>query len=148
MITIRQATPDDAGAIIRFQLAMAMETEKMELKTETVTKGVMAVFRDPKKGQYYVAEENDSVVASLMITFEWSDWRNASVWWFQSVYVVPDSRRKGIFTLMYNYVKLAGVAEGIAGLRLYVEAENIRAQSTYEALGMDGGHYKTYEWMM
>ena len=148
MITIRQATPDDAGAIIRFQLAMAMETEKMELKTETVTKGVMAVFRDPKKGQYYVAEENDSVVASLMITFEWSDWRNAYVWWFQSVYVVPDYRRKGIFTLMYDYVKLAGVAEGIAGLRLYVEAENIRAQRTYEALGMDGSHYKTYEWMV
>ncbi len=148
MITIRQATPDDAGAIIRFQLAMAMETEKMELKTETVTKGVMAVFRDPKKGQYYVAEENDSVVASLMITFEWSDWRNANVWWFQSVYVVPDYRRKGIFTLMYDYVKLAGVAEGIAGLRLYVEAENIRAQRTYEALGMDGRHYKTYEWMI
>jgi GNAT superfamily N-acetyltransferase len=147
MITIRQATPDDAGAIIRFQLAMAMETEKMELKTETVTKGVMAVFRDPKKGQYYVAEEDDSVVASLMITFEWSDWRNANVWWFQSVYVVPDYRRKGIFTLMYDYVKLTGVAEGIAGLRLYVEAENIRAQRTYEALGMDGGHYKTYEWM-
>ena len=147
MITIRQATPDDAGAIIRFQLAMAMETEKMELKTETVTKGVMAVFRDPKKGQYYVAEENDSVVASLMITFEWSDWRNANVWWFQSVYVVPDYRRKGIFTLMYDYVKLAGVAEGIAGLRLYVDAENIRAQRTYEALEMDGSHYKTYEWM-
>jgi GNAT superfamily N-acetyltransferase len=147
MITIRQATPDDAGAIIRFQLAMAMETEKMELKTETVTKGVMAVFRDPKKGQYYVAEEDDSVVASLMITFEWSDWRNANVWWFQSVYVVPDYRRKGIFTLMYDYVKLTGVAEGIAGLRLYVEAENIRAQRTYEALGMDGGHYKTYEWI-
>ncbi len=147
MITIRQATPDDAGAIIRFQLAMAMETEKLELKTETVTKGVMAVFRDPKKGLYYVAEEDDSVVASLMITSEWSDWRNANVWWFQSVYVVPDYRRKGIFTLMYDYVKLAGVAEGIAGLRLYVEAENIRAQRTYEALGMDGGHYKTYEWM-
>ena len=148
MITIREATPDDAGAIIRFQQAMAMETERLELDTGTVTKGVMAVFHDPKKGQYYVAEENNSVVASLMITYEWSDWRNANVWWFQSVYVLPEYRRKGIFSLMFEYVKKAGVAEGIAGLRLYVEAENIRAQSTYEAMGMDGGHYRTYEWMV
>ena len=148
MITIRKATPEDAGTIIKFQQAMAVEMERMELKTEIVTKGVMAVFHDPKKGQYYVAEDKDTVVASLMITYEWSDWRNANVWWFQSVYVVPGYRRKGIFTLMYDYVKQAGVADGIAGLRLYVEAENIRAQSTYEAMGMDGGHYKTFEWMV
>jgi ribosomal protein S18 acetylase RimI-like enzyme len=148
MITIRKAIPDDAGAIVRFQQAMAMETEGMELKTEVVTKGVMAVFHDQKKGQYYVAEDNNSVVASLMITFEWSDWRNANIWWFQSVYVIPDYRRKGIFRMMYDHVKKTGVAEGIAGLRLYVEAENIRAQRTYEAMGMDGAHYKTFEWMV
>ncbi len=148
MITIRKATPEDAGTIVMFQQEMAMETERMELNKEVVTKGVMAVFHDPKKGQYYVAEDKNTVVASLLITYEWSDWRNATVWWIQSVYVIPDYRRRGIFRMMYEYVKNAGVADGIAGLRLYVEAENIRAQSTYEALGMDGGHYKTYEWMV
>ena len=147
MITIRKATPDDAGSIITFQQAMARETEGLELQRDIVTKGVMAVFHDPGKGQYYVAEDNDSVVASLMITCEWSDWRNANVWWFQSVYVIPEYRRKGIFRMMYEYIKKAGVADGIAGLRLYVDAENVRAQSTYEAMGMDGVHYKTYEWM-
>jgi ribosomal protein S18 acetylase RimI-like enzyme len=147
MITIRKATPDDAGSIIRFQQAMARETEGLELQRDTVTKGVMAVFHDQRKGQYYVAEDNDNVVASLMITYEWSDWRNADVWWFQSVYVIPEYRRKGIFRMMYENIKKAGVADGIAGLRLYVDTENVHAQSTYEAMGMDGEHYKTYEWM-
>ena len=126
---------------------MASETEGIELNSDIVTKGVMAVFHDPGKGLYYVAEENDCVVASLMITYEWSDWRNANVWWFQSVYVIPDYRRKGIFRMMYEYVKKTGVADGIAGLRLYVDARNTRAQSTYEAMGMNGEHYKVYEWM-
>lgn len=148
MITIRKATPDDAGSIIRFQQALATETEGLELQRDIVTKGVMAVFRDAGKGQYYMAEDNARVVASLMITYEWSDWRNAYVWWFQSVYVIPEYRRKGIFRMMYDYIKKAGVADGIAGLRLYVDSENVRAQSTYKAMGMDGEHYKTYEWMV
>jgi GNAT superfamily N-acetyltransferase len=148
MITIREATPDDAQAIIRFQQSLAMETEGLALKSDIITKGVMAVFRDVRKGKYYVAEESGTVVASLMITYEWSDWRNAYVWWFQSVYVIPGYRRQGIFRLMYEYVKNEGLAEGIAGLRLYVDSENLRAQKTYEAIGMDGQHYRTYEWMV
>lgn len=148
MITVRKATPDDAPAIIRFQKAMAMETEGLALKSDVVTKGVMAVFRDARKGQYYVAEMKGTVIASLMITCEWSDWRNANVWWFQSVYVMPEYRRKGIFRLMYEYVKNEGLAEGIAGMRLYVESGNLRAQKTYEAMGMDARHYRTYEWMI
>jgi GNAT superfamily N-acetyltransferase len=147
MITVRKATPDDAPAIIRFQQAMAMETERLALSSDIVTKGVMAVFRDERKGQYYVAEGKGTVIASLLITREWSDWRNTNVWWFQSVYVVPEYRRQGIFRLMYEYVKKEGVAEGIAGLRLYVDSGNLRAQQTYEAMGMDGRHYRTYEWM-
>lgn len=147
MITVRKATPDDAAAIIRFQQAMAMETEGLELKSETVTKGVMAVFRDARKGRYYVADNNGLVIASLMITYEWSDWRNANIWWFQSVYVIREYRRKGVFRLMYEVVKREGMAEGIAGLRLYVDSENTRAQKTYEAMGMNGAHYRTYEWM-
>ena len=148
MITIRKATPDDAPAIIRFQQAMAMETEGLALESEIVTRGVMAVFRDERKGQYFVAEDKGTVVASLMITSEWSDWRNANVWWFQSVYVIPEYRRKGIFRLMYDHVKREGLAVGIAGLRLYVDSGNLRAQQTYEAMGMDGRHYLTYEWMV
>ncbi len=126
---------------------MAMETENLILDSATLTKGVMAVFTDKTKGQYYVAEDNKKVVASLMITYEWSDWRNASVWWFQSVYVIPEYRRKGVFRMMYDYIKKEGLKENIAGLRLYVEAENHRAQKTYEAMGMNGSHYKTYEWL-
>ena len=148
MIAIRKATPDDAIVIISFQKAMAMETEGLELKSDLITSGVMAVFRDPNKGQYYVAEENGTVVASLMITYEWSDWRNACIWWFQSVYVIPEYRRKGIFRLMYDHVKKEGLECGIAGLRLYVESENVRAQKTYEAMGMNGSHYRTFEWMI
>lgn len=125
-----------------------METEGMELKPDLVTEGVMAVFNDSGKGRYYVAEENGVVVASLMITYEWSDWRNANIWWFQSVYVIPEYRRKGIFRMMYEHVKKEGTECGIAGLRLYVESENIRAQKTYEAMGMNGNHYRTFEWMV
>jgi ribosomal protein S18 acetylase RimI-like enzyme len=148
MITIRRATPDDAPSIISFQKAMAMETEGMELNADVVNKGVMAVFHDEDKGQYYVAEDRGIVVGSLMITFEWSDWRNADIWWFQSVYVIPGYRRKGIFTMMYDHVKKEGMDCGIAGLRLYVESANIRAQKTYEAMGMNGSHYRTFEWMV
>ena len=148
MITIRKAHPDDATAIIAFQQAMAMETEGLELRRELITNGVTAVFRDENKGIYYVAEENGTVVASLMITFEWSDWRNANIWWFQSVYVIPEYRRRGVFRMMYDHVRKDGIEQGIAGLRLYVESENTRAQKTYEAMGMDGAHYKTYEWMV
>ena len=147
MIRIRKATPADAPAIISFQQAMAMETEELELKTDIITPGVKAVFDDPAKGEYYVADDQGQVVASLMITYEWSDWRNANVWWFQSVYVIPEYRRKGIFRMMYEHVKTEGQKAGITGLRLYVESENIRAQKTYEAMGMDGSHYRMFEWM-
>jgi len=147
MITIRKATSDDAPAIVSFQKAMAMETEGMELDSDVVTEGVMALFDNTGKGQYFVAEEQDTVVASLMITYEWSDWRNANIWWFQSVYVIPGYRRKGVFRMMYDHVKKEGMEQGIAGLRLYVESENIRAQKTYEAMGMNGQHYRMFEWM-
>src|SRR5512133_4332608 len=124
MIIIRKATPADAPAIISFQQAMALETEGLELKTDIITPGVRAVFDDPGKGEYYVAEDQGKVVASLMITYEWSDWRNANVWWFQSVYVMPDYRRTGIFRSMFQHIKNEGEKDGIAGLRLYVETNN------------------------
>jgi GNAT superfamily N-acetyltransferase len=147
MIQIRKANPSDAPSIIDFQLRMAWETEKLKLVPEIVTKGVDAVYRDQSRGQYYVAETDGKVIASLLITTEWSDWRNCNVWWFQSVYVVPEFRRKGVFRKMYSHIRELAVQQGIAGLRLYVETKNSKAQKTYEALGMSSEHYAFYEWM-
>jgi GNAT superfamily N-acetyltransferase len=126
---------------------MAWETEKMTLSPETVTRGVNAVFENQSRGQYYIADADGKVVASLLITCEWSDWRNCNVWWFQSVYVLPEFRRQGIFRKMYLLVKSRAVEEGVAGLRLYVETGNAKAKETYEALGMSSEHYSFYEWM-
>jgi GNAT superfamily N-acetyltransferase len=147
MITIRKAKPADARAIIYFQVNMAWETEEIKLVPETVTNGVIAVFDDPSRGQYYVAENEGYVIASLLITYEWSDWRNCNVWWFQSVYVAPEFRRKGVFRKMYSYIRQLAEEQDIAGLRLYVETKNSMAQKTYEALGMSSEHYSFYEWM-
>jgi ribosomal protein S18 acetylase RimI-like enzyme len=147
MILIRKAIPADTPSIIDFQQKMAWETESFKLDPETVTKGVNAVFADHSRGQYFVAESTGKVIASLLITNEWSDWRNCNVWWFQSVYVIPEFRRQGIFSKMYTLVKEMAFKENIAGLRLYVETSNTRAKQTYEALGMSSGHYSFYEWM-
>ena len=147
MITIRKAKHEDSSAIIDFQQKMAWETEHMTLATEIITKGVNSVFDNSILGQYWVAEEEGNVVASLLITFEWSDWRNTNVWWFQSVYVLPAFRRTGIFRSMYSHIKKEADKQNVAGLRLYVESNNSRAQKTYEALGMKSEHYKMYEWM-
>ena len=144
---IREANRSDAETIIAFQQHMAMETESMELEYSTISGGVMAVFNDPSKGSYYVAESDNKVVASLLITAEWSDWRNSYIWWFQSVYVIPEHRRKGIFREMYAFIKEAALKNDIPGLRLYVEKDNLNAQKTYEALGMNGQHYQLFEWM-
>jgi len=147
MITIRKANQNDTEKIISFQLAMASETEDLELDTFIVTRGVNAVFASQEKGMYYVAEDKGEVVASLLITYEWSDWRNTDVWWFQSVYVIPAFRRKGIFRMMYSHVKDEAIKQNIAGLRLYVESNNGTARKTYEAMGMSSQHYTMYEWL-
>ena len=147
MISIRKANLSDASAIIEFQQKMAKETEDLVLSADIVTKGVNAVFANPVLGQYWVATEGDAVVASLLITYEWSDWRNSNVWWLQSVYVIQTHRRRGIFRTMYQHVRDEALELGVPGLRLYVETGNKSAQKTYESLGMNGGHYSMYEWM-
>ncbi len=147
MIDIRKAKPSDADTIIDFQQRMAWETERITLNPETLASGVHAVFTSLNCGQYWVAEEDGLVIASLLITYEWSDWRNSNVWWFQSVYVLPALRRKGIFSAMYLRIKNEAEKQGVAGLRLYVETNNYTAQQTYEALGMESKHYKMYEWL-
>jgi GNAT superfamily N-acetyltransferase len=147
MITIRKARREDASTIIDFQQKMAWETENMTLPTEVVTRGVNGVFENESRGEYFVAESNGNIVASLLITYEWSDWRNANVWWFQSVYVLPDHRRTGVFRKMYTFIKDEAENNNVAGLRLYVESNNERARRTYEALGMGSEHYTMYEWL-
>ena len=147
MIVIRKAAPSDTPSIIDFQLKMAWETEELKLDPETVKKGVNAVFENNSRGQYYVAEEDGNLIASLLITDEWSDWRNRNVWWLQSVYVLPEYRRRGVFRLMYNHIRLLAEKNDIAGLRLYVETKNSAAKKTYESLGMSSEHYSFYEWM-
>jgi ribosomal protein S18 acetylase RimI-like enzyme len=147
MIKIRKAKPSDAASIIDFQQKMAWETEQMVLADDIVTKGVENLFKEPSRGEYFVAESEDKVVASLLITYEWSDWRNKNVWWFQSVYVLPSFRRKGIFRSMYTYIKEEAEKQDAAGLRLYVETKNFTAQKTYESLGMKSEHYRMYEWL-
>lgn len=145
---VRIATRSDAAKIVNFQLKMALETEELSLDFTTVEKGVAAVFDDPSKGCYFVAEEEGVVVGSLMITFEWSDWRNGLVWWIQSVYVAPEFRKRGVFARMYHHVKKqVETSDDIRGLRLYVDNRNVSAKEVYMRMGMNGAHYTTYEWM-
>ncbi|HBB91222.1 MAG: GNAT family N-acetyltransferase [Bacteroidetes bacterium GWF2_49_14] len=146
MIEIRKADASDAAVIAAFQLAMALETENLVLDAVTVHRGVHAVFDDEGKGFYLVAVDSERIVASLMITFEWSDWRNRTVWWIQSLYVIPEMRRKGIYRQMYAWLRQqVDSNDSIGGIRLYVDKSNLPAQKVYEELGMDGEHYRFYE---
>jgi GNAT superfamily N-acetyltransferase len=147
-VTFREARHGDAGAIINFQIAMARETEELELDRDVLTRGVEGVFADPSRGRYFVAESDGRVVGSLLITYEWSDWRNGMVWWIQSVYVQPEYRRRGIYGGLYAYIKtIVEPNPAIRGIRLYVDNRNVPAQQVYARLGMEGEHYRVFEWM-
>ena len=145
---VRNATIEDAAIIVDFQIKMAEETEKLTLDPIVVKEGVSAVFHDSSKGRYFVVEEDEVVVASLMITYEWSDWRNGLVWWIQSVFVLPEYRKRGVFALMYQSIKNQVEASvDVRGIRLYVDNRNVSAQKVYHKMGMTGSHYTTFEWM-
>src|SRR3954463_4560333 len=147
-IRTRAAAVTDADDIVDFQLAMARETEDLELDAGVVARGVRAVFDDPSRGRYFLAESDGAVVASLMITYEWSDWRNGNVWWIQSVYVVPEFRQQRVYAGLYEHVKtLVNADDSLRGIRLYVDRRNVRAQQVYTRLGMNGEHYQVFEWM-
>jgi ribosomal protein S18 acetylase RimI-like enzyme len=159
-ITIRSATLDDAAAIVAFQEAMAWETEALRLDHDTVTRGVAAVFEQPARGVYWIAERatqsgdpthkvpfNHEIVGALLTTSEWSDWRNGEILWLQSVYVIPAARRRGVFRQLMEHVRRHIIQAGHRGLRLYVEKQNTAAQHTYRSLGMHNDHYDMYEWM-
>ena len=144
----RGASRHDAPAIVEFQLAMARETENVTLDREVCTRGVDAVFDDPSRGRYFATEADGQVVASLLITYEWSDWRDGVVWWIQSVYVRPEARRQRVYAGLYEYIRsLVDLDDGVRGIRLYVDRRNTRAQEVYTRLGMNGEHYQVFEWM-
>ena len=148
LISVRPAKREDAGKILDFQLLLAYETENLSLDKLIVSKGIKEVFDDAGKGQYYVAEISGKMVSCLLITYEWSEWRNANIWWLQSVYVDALHRRTGVFRKMYDHLLNMVLADnGVAGLRLYVEKNNTRAQKMYRSLGMDGDHYSVFEWI-
>ena len=148
MVQIRIATEENREIIAEFQIKMAAETENLVLDKETLSEGVMHVLRDPEKGKYFVAEDEGNVVASLLITFEWSDWRNKWVLWIQSVYVLPDYRKQAVFKNMYAHIKKWATDDNeVAGIRLYVDKTNRRAIDVYSKLGMNGEHYRLFEWM-
>lgn len=143
---IRRATPGDQAVLVEFNVAMAAETEKLALLPTVVSKGVEAVLNRADREFYLVCEIGEAVVGSLLITTEWSDWRNGDFWWVQSVYVRPEYRRRGIYRRMYGYVKsLADADPNVCGFRLYVEKDNHHAQRIYQSLGMRPTAYLLFE---
>ncbi|XAL98158.1 GNAT family N-acetyltransferase [Phycisphaeraceae bacterium D3-23] len=145
--TPRPAVPADAPTIAAYNAAMALETEGKTLDLDVLTAGVRAVFDDTSRGRYFVVDHPEAgVVGCLMVTYEWSDWRNGVFWWVQSVYVHPDHRRRGVFGLLYDAVREAGDAQpSVIGYRLYVEDANDTAQRTYTARGMVPAGYRVFE---
>ena len=144
-VRVREAGMADINVLVEFNAAMALETEGKTLDPPVLSAGVAAVIAEPKRGFYLVAELEREVVGCLLITYEWSDWRNGDWWWFQSVYVHPDHRRGGVFRALYDEVeRLARVRGDVVGLRLYVERDNTRAQKTYASLGMSESAYKLF----
>jgi GNAT superfamily N-acetyltransferase len=145
-MNIRKADVSDIAALIEFNQAMAMETEGKYLETDTLASGVAAVFDDQNKGFYVVGEADGRIAGGLMVTFEWSDWRNKWFWWIQSVYVLPDFRGQAVYRQLYEFVKQKAADEGnVCGFRLYVEHDNEQAQRVYEKVGMAASHYLMYE---
>jgi GNAT superfamily N-acetyltransferase len=145
-LRIRDADRDDADFLVAGNVAMALEAERKQLDPAIVARGVRAVLDDHAKGRYFVAELAGERVGQLMITDEWSDWRNGRFWWIQSVFVLPAARRRGVFRALFGHVEqLARSAADVCGLRLYVERGNLRAQATYRHCGLDDGGYLVME---
>ncbi len=142
-IVIRDAGPADGPIIAEFNSRLSEETEGKSLDPSVIGPGVAAMLADPLKGRYWVAESEGEVVGQIMVTYEWSDWRNGTWWWLQSVYVRDDYRQSGIFKALYRYVEaLAQGEESVVGIRLYVEKDNARAQAIYDKLGFADTGYQ------
>lgn len=145
-ILIRLGTTNDVGALAQNHREMALETENKTLDADTTHRGTQAVVDDPTKGFYLIAERNGVMVGQLLVTFEWSDWRSGVFWWIQSVYVLPNARRAGVYRTLHAHVlEAAKNAPNVCGVRLYVDKDNAHAQATYRAMGMQAAHYDMYE---
>ena len=142
---IRPAETEDLEALVAGNIALAEESERVRLDADTLRLGIRALLESRAPGRYWVAELDGRVVGQLLITYEWSDWRNRMVWWIQSVYVVPDARGRGVMRALYGTARREALAAGAGGLRLYVDTSNTRAQAVYAALGMNGDHYRVFE---
>ena len=147
-ITVRRATSDDAPTLAAVACAMAEETEDKPLDPAPVQRGVAGLFDHPQYGFYIVAETAGKIVGSMMITYEWTDWRDGVIWWMQSVYVAPDYRRRGVYRQLHQFIRDMAMQDvQVRGIRLYVERDNILAQKTYQAQAMTETPYKLYEKM-
>ncbi len=145
-LTIRRATATDEKVLVAFNTAIAWETEDKRLDPAVLTAGVRAVLSDSARGFYTVVERDGEVVGQIMVTFEWSDWRNGWFWWVQSVYVREDARRSGVFRSLYRAIEQQATSDpAVIGIRLYFDRENTRAQATYHALGMSETEYGMME---
>jgi ribosomal protein S18 acetylase RimI-like enzyme len=148
-ILIRIAKAEDANSLVEFNQAMALETEGKHLDSQILQSGVEAVFHDERKGFYAVAESEGKIVGGLMVTYEWSDWRNGWFWWIQSVYILPEFRGRKIYSQLYDFVRRRAREKGdVCGFRLYVEKENTKAQNVYKKLQMVESHYLMFEEML
>ena len=149
VVATRVAVSADAATLAEFNGAMALETESKSLAPEKLLPGVESVLRAPRHGFYVVAEAAGEIAGSLLVTYEWSDWRNGRLWWIQSVYVRPAHRRRGVYRALHEFVRERARATGdVVGIRLYVERENAAARRTYGALGMTETPYRIYEEML
>ena len=147
-IEIREGQIEERELIAQFQVEMAWETECYQLDYDIVVRGVEAVLNNPAYGVYYVAVVDNQVVGSLLTTYEWSDWRNGTVLWIQSVFIDPIFRKSGVYNQLYSYIRNMVDADGsLKGIRLYVDETNERAREVYRRLGMNGEHYRVFEWM-
>jgi GNAT superfamily N-acetyltransferase len=145
-LRIRDARGSDLEFIIRANSGLAVESEGVTLDPALLGPGVAAVFEDPARGRYFIAESGDRPVGQMMLTFEWSDWRNGVFWWIQSVFVEPSHRRKGVFSKLYRHVsELAAASPEVCGLRLYVDRSNSNARSIYRHLGLYESNYEVME---
>jgi len=148
MIHVRAGSQGDIDTIVAFQLRLARETEDLRLDRASVAQGVRAVVDDAAKGRYWLAEEDGRVLGCLLTVPEWSDWRNGTVLWIHSLYVRPESRRRGVFRSLYRHLRrMVEEDDSLKGLRLYVNRRNAAAKKVYEAMGMDGQHYEMFEWL-
>jgi GNAT superfamily N-acetyltransferase len=145
-INVRDARAEDVETLVGYACAMAWETERKRLTADVVRHGIETVLDSPARGRYFVVEQAGKTIATMMLTYEWSDWRCADWWWIQSVYVAEDSRRVGAFRALYAHaLALAETTPAVCGIRLYVERDNQHAQQTYESLGMQDAGYRMFE---